>query len=228
MKNLAPFLVTALIFSGALVVSPSTVYACSCVANYSQEQAFEDAEAVFVGRALDIGEHHNTLRQLFSNDVAPSYRTVEFHVTERWKGIEKNVVTVATGFGGGDCGFLFAEGETYLVYAHGGDFYGQELATGICSRTEVLRHAEEDIVALGSGGTTFTDAETVYNPIEGSWWNTVQNKIADLFIQPITRTVLVTPWYTALGIIALYITPPIVLLYWIVRRLRKNAVYEDK
>lgn len=215
-------LATALTFSSVSFLLPNTAYACSCVADYSQEQAFEDAEAVFVGRVLSIQEHRNTLRQLFSNDIAPSYRTIEFHVTERWKGVEKNLVTVATGFGGGDCGLYFAEGETYLVYAQEGGFYGEELATGICSRTEVSRHADADIAALGPSDTTFTDAETVYNPIDGPWWNEMQNEIADFFIQPITRTIFVAPWHVALGILSLYIAPLVVLAYWLFRKIKNK------
>lgn len=221
MSNITKKLFVAVIALSAMVLAPHSVLACSCVADYAQEKAFEDAEAVFVGRVLSIEKHRNTLRQLFTDDIAPSYRTVEFWVTEQWKGIDKNVVTVATGFGGGDCGFYFAEGEQYLVYAHDGGFYGEKLATGICSRTEVLRHADEEITALGPSDSTFTDAETVYNPIDGPWWNEMQNKIAEFFIQPITRTVLVAPWYVALGIIALYLTPPVALLYWLIRRRRK-------
>ncbi|MEX2437432.1 MAG: hypothetical protein WD509_02555 [Candidatus Paceibacterota bacterium] len=201
---------------------PDAAHACSCVANYSQEQAYEDAEAVFVGRVLGIQEHRNTLRQIFSNGINPSYRAVEFHVTDRWKGIEKNLVTVATGFGGGDCGFHFAEGEQYLVYAYDGSFHGKELETGICQRTEVLRHAEDDIVMLGPGNTTFTDEESVYDPTNDSTLNEVQNKIAEILIEPITRTTFVAPWYIALGIISLYITPPISLAYWMVRRKSKK------
>jgi hypothetical protein len=224
MKNLAPFLITALIFSGVLIVSPSTVYACSCVANYSQEQAFEDAEAVFVGRALDIGEHHNTLRQLFSNDVAPSYRTMEFHVTERWKGIEKNLVTVATGFGGGDCGFHFAEGERYLVYAYDGNFYGEELATGICSRTEVVRHAEDDLMLLGSGNSLFSQVESVYDPTgRGNLLLWTLGRPVDT-IRAANYTILTGPWYVALGIIALYLAPPATLTYWLVKRRRQKRI----
>jgi len=223
-KKLA-ILAVILLLSSAPFLQPNIAHACSCVADTSQEEDFENAEAVFIGRVLSIEEHRGFAQQLLRTlpfiERRPSYRTITFHVTERWKGIDANLVTAATGFGGGDCGYYFAEGETYLVYAHDGDFYGEKLATGICSRTEVLRHADEEITALGPSDSTFTDAETVYNPIDGPWWNEIQNEIAEFFIQPITRTIFVAPWHVALGIIALYITPPTAFVCWLIRRRRK-------
>ncbi|MCR4325427.1 MAG: hypothetical protein NUV59_01305 [Patescibacteria group bacterium] len=211
--------IVAILLAGFGVPDPA--FACSCVADYSQEQAFEDAEAVFVGRVLSIQEHRNTLRQLFGDDIAPSYRTVKFHVTERWKGIEQNLVTVATGFGGGDCGFYFADGETYLVYAHDGSFYGEELATGICTHTEVLRHAQDDLDALGPGDSLFSQAESIYDPTGR------ENLLLWILGRPVDTiraanyTILTGPWHIALGIIALYFLPPVALLYWFVKRRKR-------
>jgi hypothetical protein len=216
----------ALALNGAWFVFPNTAHACSCVADYSHEQAFDDAEAVFVGRVLAIDEHRGFARQLLRTipflDNRPSYRSVAFHVTERWKGVDTNLVTVATGFGGGDCGFLFAEGETYLVYAHDGDFYGEELATGICSHTEVLRHSEDAITALGPGNSLFSDEESVYDPTNDTHillW--MLGRPTDT-IRDAHHTVLTGPWYAALAVIALYLTPPITVAYWLIKRHRKS------
>jgi len=212
-------LVSAFVFSAASFLLPDIAHACSCAAGTSQEEDFENAQAVFVGRVLSTDTHKGALRDILGD--TPSHRNVEFWVTERWKGVNENPVTVATGFGGGDCGFYFAEGERYLVYAHDGDFYGTDLSTGICTRTEVLRHSNEEVALLGPGDTSFTDAEIVYYPFRESWWNGIQNRIAEFFIEPITRTIFVAPWYVALSIIALYLTPPVALLYWLIRRRRK-------
>lgn len=217
-----------LVFLLCAVVLPDTAHACSCVANSSQTEDFANAEAVFVGRVISIEEHHGFAQQLLRTlpfiEHRPSHRTVEFWVTERWKGVNENLVTVATGFGGGDCGFYFAEGEQYLVYAHDGEFYGhgQALATGICSRTEVLRHSNEEVAMLGPGDTSFTDEEMVYGHTGDSRWNEIQNAISEFLIHPITRTIFVSPWYVALGILFIYIAPVILLAYALFKRVRNK------
>ena len=207
-------------------VQPNTAFACTCVADISQEESFAQAKAVFVGRVLSIEKHNSIVRQLlrtlpwFENN--PTYRTITFHVTKRWKGVDANLVTVATGFGGGDCGFLFAEGERYLVYANDGDFYGEELATNICMRTEVERYAEGDIAALGTGDSTFTDEELIYNPTRDSLWNKMIGEIFEFFTEPITRTIFVAPWHIAFLILTIYIALPILLMYFLIKRFIKK------
>jgi hypothetical protein len=219
-------LIASVIVSATFVFLPGSAYACLCVAGTTQEEAYENATAVFVGRVLSIEEHRGVAGQLLRTlpffDHRPSYRTISFHVTERWKGADANLATVASGFGGGDCGFYFAEGETYLVWAHDGDFYGENLATGICTRTEVLRHAGGDIAALGPGDSTFTEEESLYDPTDNSVWSEVLGDTVGLVTEPITRTIFITPWYVALGIIALYLTPVISFVYWLYRRLKQR------
>jgi hypothetical protein len=57
-----------------------------------------------------------------------------------------SVAVVGTGGGGGDCGYGFAAGEIYLVYAfeRAGRLY-----TTICTRTRLVRDAAEDLASLG-------------------------------------------------------------------------------
>ena len=203
-----------------VIGAPVFAYACSCAAEYTREQAFEDAEAVFVGSVLSVKERGNTLKRLFGDGPTPSYRAVTFHVTERWKGTKENLITIATGMGHGDCGFHFAEGERYLVYARqAGDFYGKELATGICSHTEVLRHAGDDIAALGPGDSLFSDDELIYDPTNdrNTQWLTWQmlSRPANA-IRSMYDFVLNGPWHISFGIIAL------VLVYRLVTRRKKR------
>ena len=56
---------------------------------------------------------------------------------------------VDTGSGGGDCGFNFAVGSTYLVFAHRQPTKGR-LSTGICSRTSLASWAGESTAAASS------------------------------------------------------------------------------
>ena len=67
--------------------------------------------------------------------------------TSRWDYINapSGIVEVATGSGGGDCGYRFAIGKRYLVYARKWPPSGSGLTTGICSRTRQIEEADEDI-----------------------------------------------------------------------------------
>jgi hypothetical protein len=70
---------------------------------------------------------------------------VRFDVAEAFRGVTSPELDVDTGSGGGDCGYPFKVGESYLVYAHVGKD-GQPLATSICTRTRPLRDAHDDLV----------------------------------------------------------------------------------
>jgi hypothetical protein len=101
--------------------------------------ARNDATAVFSGKVVDVTEssndHFNVLVRL---------------KVKRWrKGVGADEVLIATGRGGGDCGYRFEVGESYLVYAFGSGEGG--LGTNICQRTRKLEDAGEDIEVLGKG-----------------------------------------------------------------------------
>jgi hypothetical protein len=59
------------------------------------------------------------------------------------RGVEGTTVAVRTGHGGGDCGFDFKEGRSYLVYAY--RHRDGWLTASICSRTRLLSDAAEDL-----------------------------------------------------------------------------------
>ncbi|WP_420128699.1 hypothetical protein [Longimicrobium sp.] len=74
-------------------------------------------------------------------------RVVTLRVDRAWKGVESETVVLMTGWGGGDCGFPFEHGKSYLVYTDGRP--GELPRAGICGRTAVLSRANADIRALG-------------------------------------------------------------------------------
>ena len=69
---------------------------------------------------------------------------VAFAVGERFRGINVAQAEVGTGMGGGDCGYGFRIGETYLVYAHRNK-EDAKLTTSYCTRTRPLAEATEDL-----------------------------------------------------------------------------------
>lgn len=115
---------------------------CSCVGPQDVPSAVEGAQAVFTGKVLavrdtTVGTSHGSWTQ----------RVVTLRVDRTWKGVESETVVVMTGWGGGDCGFPFERGESYLVYADGPP--GELLRTGICGRTAPLSLSAADLRALG-------------------------------------------------------------------------------
>ena len=71
-------------------------------------------------------------------------RHVRVRVLESFRGEAAKEIHVFTGSGGGDCGFTFQTGASYLIYVYRHPATGR-LSTGICSRTKLLANASEDL-----------------------------------------------------------------------------------
>ena len=126
-----------------LLASPA-VFACTCLPHAGEPiqkvvaKARNESRAVFSGTVVAIDRKPGDL------SVA-----VRFEVEKFWKGALKKEVTVFTGIGGGDCGYVFEVGQRYLVYAYTHNETG--LGTNICQRTASLIDAAKDLKALGKG-----------------------------------------------------------------------------
>jgi hypothetical protein len=70
---------------------------------------------------------------------------IKFSDVHLYRGTSQNF-DVETGLGGGDCGYHFKQGESYLVFAWIGD--GGQLTTGICSATTLLENAGTELRLL--------------------------------------------------------------------------------
>jgi hypothetical protein len=109
-------------------------------------QSFWNTDVVFSGRVTEIGTAPD--RPVFKDDgkliAAFPMRAVRFAVDESFRGTVEKSLEVETGMGGGDCGFQFESGQNYLVYAYRNKETGK-LGTGICTRTQVLSKAAEDL-----------------------------------------------------------------------------------
>lgn len=122
---------------------------CTCLSPKRPAcEVWWQTSAVFSGRVTRI----ETVREEVDGQIRVK-RLVTMRVQERWRGLagERDVV-VATGAGGGDCGFQFEQGQTYLVYANQSSETGR-YETGICSRTARLEEAAVDIAYLQSLAT---------------------------------------------------------------------------
>jgi 5-hydroxyisourate hydrolase-like protein (transthyretin family) len=129
-----------------LLLTPLRAEACSCTQSGPACQEFFQAHAVFVGRVLDIAE--NKLPSPTPAQMMFERRRVRLAVMEKFSGVFDGEVAVTTGMGGGDCGYGFVVGETYLVYAWAPS--DGTLSVGICSRTQLLATAGADLKFLRS------------------------------------------------------------------------------
>ena len=99
---------------------------CSCRRGTSAEEWRDLASTIVLGTVVA-----DTAAMLDFHSDGRRYgaRIVTLVVGARWKGAEADTLRIRTGRGGGDCGFHFLVGESYLVFASGSD---DALWTGIC------------------------------------------------------------------------------------------------
>ena len=117
--------------------------ACSCQRT-STETAIKESAAVFSGRVIEVER----------NDETPfGGLKATFEVVEIWKGIEEPLVSAVTASNSAACGYPFAKGEEYLVYAYR-DRDGT-LRASLCSHTKPLAEAKADLDALGESNRRF-------------------------------------------------------------------------
>lgn len=155
---MTPKWLRALVVMSALVVAAENdALACSCMRSGPPCQAAWTADVVFAGTVRSMEEIDN-------NAYGTPYRSVlvRFDVERGFVNAVPGPVEIVTGTGGGDCGYSFATGGRYLVYAW--KTPSSRLSTGICSRTRPLDEAEEDLRYLRSIPATGTGAR-VYGRI---------------------------------------------------------------
>jgi hypothetical protein len=116
------------LFFGLALLLPRLAMACGCVGLASRcDRSWIPQETAFLGRVIAMDKTNES-------GFLSSY-AARFSVVENFNGTESGAeVTVYTGMGGGDCGYPFVPGVSYLVYAgeQNGD---RRLHAGICSET---------------------------------------------------------------------------------------------
>ena len=146
--------------------------ACSCAFGGGAVcQEFWNMDAVFAGTVTE-----NKTVTVDEGSYKHQVRLFKFAVAETFRGEQSAQAEIATGRGGGDCGYGFRVGESYLVYARRNEKDGR-LYTGICMRTKPLAGADEDlsyIRALPRADATATIFGTVgrrnHQLKEGEQW----------------------------------------------------------
>jgi len=124
---------------------------CSCAyAAGTVQSAFSNANAVFTGTVTEMAAPNDTPAYIEWAQSLPgvewrgfSVWRISLAVGDSWKGVTTNTVTVRTQFGV-DCGYHFASGGQYLIYAQQGR---DGLETNVCTRTSELA-ASADLTFL--------------------------------------------------------------------------------
>lgn len=147
MSNTKAIFIFMLIGMMIIPISYTPAFACSCTEPPPPAEAFEDADVVFSGKAVEIKKE--TSNQVSSASPMP----VKFDVQRVWKGTAEKTITISTALSSASCGYEFEYGKTYLVYAYG----DESLQTGLCTRTQLFADAYEDLRALGAGKTIQTE-----------------------------------------------------------------------
>ncbi|WP_150110438.1 hypothetical protein [Granulicella mallensis] len=121
------------LFVIATVLLAPLARACSCVSRAGCG-SFQIRDTLFVGKALSV----RIVESKITGISFPVRRRVyRFEVSEALTGAPhtSDVIEIETGMGGGDCGYSFEIGQSYLVDAgHYGE--NERLSTGICSATQ--------------------------------------------------------------------------------------------
>jgi len=125
-----------------LCASPLAVQA-SCARIPTPESAFERSGAVFSGIVLSVKEVNQSVVRSSADPV-----DVTFRVTEVWKGVDSDRVTVRTTAYVEGMVSRFEKGKSYIVYAEN---TSDGLRIGSCTRTAELAMAGDDLAALGKG-----------------------------------------------------------------------------
>lgn len=110
---------------------------------------FLRADAVFLGRVIAKSDYLSPFPSNWRGHpaFASAYQLrYQVAVTTSWKGVHSFSITVLSGRGGGDCGYPFEVGKSYLVY---GEQVGEDLvAAGICGRQLEEGEASGDLAFL--------------------------------------------------------------------------------
>lgn len=143
-KRFGTFVLFFFVFSTMMTLFPSYGAACSCAQPPGVKEELSQSKAVFSGKVMEIEEKKSV--------TGFTTKSALFEVKEAWKGVSQSQIKVTTGAGGGDCGYDFKAGQSYLVYANGSDMYGSNKLTVIlCSRTAEISAAQDDLAILGEG-----------------------------------------------------------------------------
>ena len=136
------------VIAALLLVHPELTYACKCATPGPPSEELSNSDLVFSGRVVSIQSIDGVDGAASDPEPeAPDFGvySIEFDVETVWKGTVLETMYVTTNRDSASCGFTFAEGTSYVVYAQ------DDLIVHRCSRTRLLSEAALDLDELGEG-----------------------------------------------------------------------------
>jgi 5-hydroxyisourate hydrolase-like protein (transthyretin family) len=137
--------VVFVLFCALLLTTIFADDAAACVCRFGGEpvcQEYSRTDIVFAGTVA--GSAKITVNE---GDYKYEQRLVRFEIAEMFRGEQMAKAEIITGWGGGDCGYNFTNGESYLVYAHINK-ENKRLYTSVCTRTRPTSQAAEDLAYI--------------------------------------------------------------------------------
>ena len=120
-------------------------YPCSCLEPPPPEEAYEDADVVLSGKVINM-----------DLDDSGYYFEVSIQTIDVWKGDVLDEVIILTETSSDACGYNFQINNEYLIYAYS---YNSGIYTNICTRTNLLEYASEDLDYLNGFNNNETSLE---------------------------------------------------------------------
>lgn len=138
----------ALLFFGlaGLAYAPEA-RACSCM-QLTPSEGLTSSYAVFTGEVIAIDK--NSATRFGGLEVT-------LRVKKMWKGDPSEELKVHTAGSSAACGYAFAKGTTYLVYAVRDE--ADPLRVSLCSRTAPVDKAKKDLDSLGKPTHVFDNGK---------------------------------------------------------------------
>jgi len=143
-------LLLLVIITSMLTIETGPAYACSCAPPGPPDEELSNAAAVFTGKVISLAKPKGGFGPVSSADPIE----VTFQVDKVWKGSVSQTTTITTARSGASCGYTFEKGSEYIVYAHGQE---NNLSVSLCSRTQPLDTADDDLAQLGVGAAPLAD-----------------------------------------------------------------------
>jgi hypothetical protein len=100
-----------------VLVAFDDVKACTCTGSSSPISEYKTTPVVFVGTVKSIAEDKVKIDRFGEQREIRTGLVAYLDITDPIKGVKHKEATVITGGGGGDCGFHFEVGESYLIFA---------------------------------------------------------------------------------------------------------------
>lgn len=123
---------------GLVVLVAGMTSACSCTLPEPASEAFDNADAVFVGTVTNIGSPS------VGSDIWGA-NSITFEPSRVFKGQSTSELTIQTWKDTAGCGYPFEEGKEYLVYAQ---HTAQGHEVSLCSRTTDIESADGDLEVI--------------------------------------------------------------------------------